>query len=71
MTYVVQQDGNLGSLLFFFRKFNAFLLEFIQGIVHQVIGAKGMMQPGVHSSRVDQIGHGHLIDSSQPLEPWM
>ena len=33
-----------------------------------MIGTQSMMQPAVYSARVHQVGHGHLIDTAQPLK---
>jgi hypothetical protein len=30
-----------------------------------------MVQPGMDGTRVDQVRHGHLIDSPEPLKPGM
>src|SRR4051812_47799824 len=66
---IVKEDRQPGGDTFLLRKADLFCLEHIQRLVHQVAGAKGMVQPGMHSAGIYEMRHPHLLDMPQPLEP--
>ena len=68
---VVQEDGDAGALFLFRTDVHAFGPEFLQGQCHQMIGAQGVVQAGMHGARINEMGQRHLRDPAQALAPWM
>src|SRR5207253_1245529 len=66
--YIMEHDGNLRCFRFFVSNSMSFGTQNFYGLRHQVHGSQGMMKACMMRSRVYQMRHAKLADSSEPLK---
>ena len=68
MSDIMQKDGHLGGLTFFFGNLYALAGQDVEGLLHKVHGSQGMVEPGMNCPGINQLGQAQLTDVPHALQ---
>ena len=69
MADVVQENGQTGAAVLVLGDHDALFAERIEGLLHQVQSAQGVVEAVVDRTGIDQVAQAELADAAQALHP--